>query len=69
MADVPEQFAEAEPHLDARKMHGLVNLDMRAHERHPALDALRDQLPASIVQILEIVREPALRLRGDPHGL
>ena len=69
VADVAEQLAEAEPRIDAREMDGLVDLDVRAHERHPALDALGDQPPASIVQILEIAREPALGLHSDPHGL
>ncbi len=69
MAYIPVELAEAEACVDTREVDCLVDLDMGAHQRYPALDALRDQLPASIVQILEISREGALRLRGDAQGL
>lgn len=69
MADVAEELAEAEASVDARKVHRLVDLDVSAHQRYPALDALCDQLPASIVQIIVVRRERALRLRGDAQSL
>ena len=69
MADVAEELAEAEASVDARKVHGLVDLDVGAHQGYPTLDALRDQPPATIVEIVRIHREPALRLRGDAQSL
>ena len=69
MADVPVELAKTEAGVDAREMNGLVDLDMGAHQRYPAFNALGDQLPATIVEIVEIGREPALCLRGDAQGL
>lgn len=69
MADVPEQLAKAKAGIDAREMNGLVDLDMSAHQRYPALDALCDQLPASIVEIVGVGGETALRLGGNAQRL
>ena len=69
MADVAVELAEAEAGVDAGKVDGLVDLDVGAHEGDAALDALGDQLPSTIVEIVRISREPALRLRGDAQSL
>ena len=69
MANVAEELAEAEAGIDARKVDCLVDLDVGAHEGDAGLDGLGDELPAAIEEIVGIVGELALCLRGEPQSL
>ena len=69
VADVLEGLAEAETGVHAGVVDGLIDLDVGAHEGDAALDALGDQLPAAIEEIVEIVGELALSLCRDTQSL
>lgn len=68
MADVSVELLQLEAGVDTREVNGLIDFRMCAHHRDAALDALRDQLSATLEQVFEVVRECALRLRGDAEG-
>ncbi len=69
MADVSVELLQLQAGVDARKVDGFIDFDVRAHHGDAALDALHDQLPATLDEVFKVVGEGALRLRGDAEGL